>query len=376
MRLRLGLRPLLVACLLLTLVVSRAPAGEVSAEARPVTPEQGEAIVKTARRHKQRKVGRKSDCSHLVHEVYTLAGYPYPYASSLELYAGIPDFMRVRKPQVGDLVVWRGHVGIVVDSEQHTFYSSLRSGLHTDDYDLPHWKARGHARFYRYVTDKPAETLVAAHRPDTNRPAPDAAKAVQVASASSVGDDDYADATATPTALTSASGAAAGSSSQSPATLSSGVLIPALQERPTEAEIVDAISELNNAAGSLLRENDLAQVRRKVIIYDELALARAKLGAKRGEAQMQIDFRVAVAGKQIERKRQHQWPRWELQRTDNGWEVLAPTDRVYVPRDVAIRMLSARLASLTQKPAAHEEASVRQQAQIVHLLSALLDESR
>ncbi len=328
--------------------------------------------MKAALRYRQRRAGRKSDCSHLVHEVYTLAGYPYPYASSFELYAGVPHFVRVRKPQPGDLVVWRGHVGIVIDSEEHIFYSSLRSGLRTDDYDLPHWKARGRARFYRYLTDKPAETLVAGNgaAPGSKAQASSAAP-VQVANASAARDDDGVEPIGS-----NAKPAGSASARQSLDALSSSALISAVQEKPTETEIIDAISELNNAAGTLFRENDLSQVRRNVIIYDDLSSVRTKLGPKRGEVQVQVDFRVTLSGKQIDRKHQHQRLRWELQRTDDGWEVLAPKDRVYVSRDVAIRMLSARLAALTEKPSAREEASVRQQAEIVRLLSVLLDKSR
>jgi hypothetical protein len=55
------------------------------------------------------------------------------------------------RPQPGDLVVWRGHVGIVVNPAQHIFYSAMRSGPGTDTYDAPYWKRRGQTRFYRYV---------------------------------------------------------------------------------------------------------------------------------------------------------------------------------------------------------------------------------
>jgi len=57
----------------------------------------------------------ETDCSHFVHDVYERAGFPYDYVSSRELYVGSTNFTRVRSPQAGDLVVWRGHVGIVID---------------------------------------------------------------------------------------------------------------------------------------------------------------------------------------------------------------------------------------------------------------------
>ncbi len=91
------------------------------------------------------------DCSHLVHAIYETAGFPYEYAPSDDLYAGVERFQRVKKPQAGDLVVWRGHVGIVIKPSKHSFFSSLSSGPGTEDYKSPYWKRRGPPRFYRYI---------------------------------------------------------------------------------------------------------------------------------------------------------------------------------------------------------------------------------
>ena len=97
------------------------------------------------------KASRQPDCSHLVHAIYLQAGFPYPYASSSDLYDGMGDFRRVPRPQPGDLVVWPGHVGIVINPAQRLFFSRLRSGPGVDDYDARYWKQRGQARFYRYL---------------------------------------------------------------------------------------------------------------------------------------------------------------------------------------------------------------------------------
>jgi len=91
------------------------------------------------------------DCSHLVHAIYQQAGFAYRYAPSSEIYAGIEGFQRIKQPQPGDLVVWRGHVGIVIKPSQHIFFSLMRSGPGTDDYEAAYWKGRGRPRFYRYV---------------------------------------------------------------------------------------------------------------------------------------------------------------------------------------------------------------------------------
>jgi hypothetical protein len=107
------------------------------------------------------------DCSHFTNYVYRTVGLPYSYAESRRLYQGTESFARVSRPMPGDLVVWRGHVGIVVDPSEHTFVSKLNSGVRVTDWDTRYWKRRGVPRFFRYtgVVNAPAEpTFDAAER--------------------------------------------------------------------------------------------------------------------------------------------------------------------------------------------------------------------
>src|SRR5215468_4803862 len=92
------------------------------------------------------------DCSHLVHYLYEQSGLTYIYADSRRLYEGVEAFRRVAQPQPGDLIVWQGHVGIVVDPDQHRFVSALRSGVKVAFYDSRYWKRKGEPRFFHYIT--------------------------------------------------------------------------------------------------------------------------------------------------------------------------------------------------------------------------------
>jgi hypothetical protein len=115
---------------------------------RPLTRHEGLTIVHTAlhsRRH-------PADCSHLVHSLYERAGFPYDYAPSSDLYAGTDEFRRVTNPQPGDLAVWRGHAGIVVNPAQHSFFSMLSSGPGVDSWLSPYWAQWGQPHFFRYLT--------------------------------------------------------------------------------------------------------------------------------------------------------------------------------------------------------------------------------
>jgi cell wall-associated NlpC family hydrolase len=91
------------------------------------------------------------DCSHLVHSLYERVGLHYQYATSRTLYRGVEEFQRVLQPISGDVVVWRGHMGIVVDPAKHSFLSALRTHVKTSSYISGYWKHRGPLRFFRFA---------------------------------------------------------------------------------------------------------------------------------------------------------------------------------------------------------------------------------
>lgn len=127
-----------------------------------VSAEQGQALADFAL-HSGPRVRPKPDCSHLVHLLYARAGLIYPYEDSRVLYRGVDDFERVKSPQPGDLVVWLGHVGIVLSPEEKTFLSSVRSGIITESWTAPHWTSHGRPHFFRYRIGPSANlTLLAA----------------------------------------------------------------------------------------------------------------------------------------------------------------------------------------------------------------------
>jgi hypothetical protein len=125
---------------------------------RPLTRHEGLAILHIALNFRH-PADSPSDCTHLVHALYDRAGFPYDYAPSSDLYAGIDEFRRVAKPQPGDLAVWPGHAGIVVNPAQHSFFSMLSSGPGVDSYNSPYWKQRGRPHFFRYLKQVPTGTL-------------------------------------------------------------------------------------------------------------------------------------------------------------------------------------------------------------------------
>jgi hypothetical protein len=127
---------------------------------RLINPDEGMAIIGAALEIRYRR-HEHEDCSHLVHDIYRQAGFPYRYADSRELYEGIEAFREVMRPQPGDLAVWPGHAAIMVNPVQHSFFSATRSGLRVESYDLKYWKRRGTPRFFRYQTSDPPTLFLA-----------------------------------------------------------------------------------------------------------------------------------------------------------------------------------------------------------------------
>jgi NlpC/P60 family len=351
-----------------------APA-EAAPAVRLVSAEQGRKIAAVALERDEPLRGAQ-DCSHLVQQIYSFAGYEYPYASSFDLYAGNSNFRRVKHAQAGDLIVWPGHVGIVLDPKRHRFYSLVRSGLQAEDYVGLYWRSRGRPRFYRYVVSTSDTETAKAVLPPPRHSESSLHRSGTVTAEVRVNE---AGANAKPATQEAsmrekvASTKAPGSDAVAEA-LPSSILIASEQRRPTVAEANDKILELS-AAASVLRTAEPLQVATPVVIVDELRVEKIETKRDKGFVHLQIDSHVRIGDDGVDFKRRREKVRWELRRDDSGWTAIAPTDRLYVTRDVAVRELAAQLAEMTRSEAAanHEESVLGQEARIANLLSALLE---
>ena len=346
---------------------------------RLLTAEEGRAILDAARDQDQPARGAQ-DCSHLVHQTYLSAGFEYPYASSFELYAGNEKFERVKNSQPGDLIVWPGHAGIVVDPLQHSFYSLVSTGLEAQDYEGSYWKSRGRPRFYRYKVEN-AEKLTAVKAPASARASKskkprDTAPAIEqrfpvAASASNRPPKAASERTRVVYAPPALPGPAV-----APTTFEvpQSITIAAGNKLPTNSQVAEGISELSDASGNVLRADDLTKLALPVVIFERLHVERLEIKGDHGWARLQIDSRATMAAGETDYKRRREKVRWELRRTKSGWEAITPADRAYVPNDVAVRNLAAQLARLTEtdSAAADQETVLRQESQLANLLGALL----
>jgi hypothetical protein len=314
----------------------------------------------------------------LVHYIYSVAGYEYPYASSFDLYAGNGNFRRVRHAQAGDLVAWPGHVGIVIDPSRHSFHSLVRSGLQTEDYFGRYWRSRGRPRFYRYVIDSGSDVetakLTRPMRPSgknsSQRNKPDDAEVY--AEASTETPKETPEAASMRLKMPAAARAPGLDAAIDLAPRS--ILLTSEQRRPTSEEALGGIAELSRGAASSLRVAEPLRPGTTVVIMDEFRVERVETKRNSGWVHLQIDSHVRIGEEGVDFKRRHEKLRWELRHDAAGWQAIAPANKAYVSRDDAVRVLAAQLAEMSNSDAAarHDEAVLGEEARLANLLSALL----
>ena len=284
----------------------------------------------------------KPDCSHLVHEIYSRAGFPYRYSSSSDLYSGINEFRRVTSPQVADLIVWPGHMGIVVSPTQHSFYSSLRSGIGVDFYDSSYWRGRGKPRFYRYAK----HTLTA----DSSK----RAQSVEEAEA-----DEKADLS---TAL-------------EPANFSIKDTLVVGSVRLGPEQIRNAFLKLSSDYGQSLRGQELSKLRVPLVVFDEAKVERLKVKGHQGTVDIRIDGPLMFSGGRLDQKKRHDRQRCAISSPDQTtWQLGLPSAVIYISRDNAARLFAQQLARITVGTHDDSEDLKLEKAELARTLSVLLAE--
>jgi hypothetical protein len=340
------------------------PASAESSGPRPIARAEGRKILATIPTIDADSES-ETDCSHLVHDVYEHAGFPYDYVSSRDLYIGSANFTRVRAPQAGDLVVWRGHVGIVIDPKEHSFFSSVRSGPDTQFYDSPYWRSRGIARFFRYVTEKPlpsGRTLEATRHAD---PQP-----LQAASRSSENRPTSRLPKAAP-APASNSAPAAETSSSATVETPRKIVLQVARKNPSPDEVAAAFVEMNQDSGESLRTRSLNSLGKPIIVYREVRVTAIQIKGKRGTAVVRIESLGAPQNTQTGSQLRWQEQSLEFEKTKGGWVMSPIQEAAYVKREVALQVLSARLAELAQNTDTSPEQE-REQKQIIRFLNLLV----
>jgi len=292
--------------------------------------------------------------------IYAQAGFAYEYAASEEVFDGIDSFERILTPQAGDLIVWQGHMGVVLDPVQHSFYSSVRAGFAIEDYRSAYWRARGVAHFYRYkITTQQIEEVDDSQLfPPVKPPAASANRSqrqesVDVEAATAITSGARSD-----MRRSKQSAQASKASMESPgATLiSNSISNPSLNmifvsahRRPSRQEIQAAVlrsvtaQEDNVQAASALNPSTAAKV------AEEFTVEQISLRESSGWADLKIRETASLQYGQENLIAVTRWLRADLRRGSQGWSLEWPADHIYLSRDRAVKVLADRLAAMSTK---------------------------
>ena len=343
---------------------------------RPLTLDEGLAILNAAldSRHNKRF---SSDCSHFVHGLYERAGFPYGYAPSSDLYVGIDEFRRVTNPQAGDLAVWPGHAGIVVNPGQHSFFSLLRSGPGIDSYDSPYWKQRGRPRFFRYVKAGSGGALSTSLRTASLNPTTlGNAEPLQPASEDPGPEEKVSEDTVSNDSKVSLG--QTHSSTRQAANPAMTRMLPAVvlvhSNHPKPDQVGAAFLQACTESEESLRGRDLFQSAQPLIVFNHFAVNKLHLAGNQGWAEVRIDELASLTGGKAQPHKKSERQRWPLVRRDKtSWELTAPRATIYLPQPAAARILAQQLAQLTEDTA-NAAAKPQQKAELARVLDSLLQE--
>src|SRR5208282_3997123 len=331
---------------------------------RPLTPSEGLAILGVALDSRHHHADFSADCSHFVHGLYERAGFPYEYASSSDLYSGIDEFRRVASPQPGDLAVWRGHAGIVVNPVQHSFFSVLHSGPGIDSYDAPYWKQRGQPRFFRYV--KPAPQLALStpirtaswkptvlgktnpHETPAEVPWPDTSE------------DSSNDLAFSPTLA-----------EDHPVHTEISHVAVVGYVRPKPQQVSTAFLQACNDSEEMLRGRHLFKSAQPLLVFGHFEVGKVHITGNQGWAEVEIDELILRASGKTELRKRSERQRWSLKRRDDNksWKLTPSRNATYLPQHTAERILAHELAQLTDNTSRAQE-----KAELARLLAVLFQE--
>jgi hypothetical protein len=324
---------------------------------RLLSSDEGLAIIGAAleTRHTTHSGG---DCSHLVHAIYEQAGFPYPYADSSKLYDGIEDFRQVTHSQPGDLAVWLGHAAIVVNPAQHSFFSSTRSGLRVESYDLEYWKHRGLPRFFRYVKpaspSSPSVTRTATAKLPILHNGESPTPHVVAGDSDDLPNDDSL-------------------SSALPTAGSRPRILVVYAPQPKPKQVNETLSQEFDETKRARRGQEVLNLSEPLTVFDHIEVKAVHVKGNQGWAEVNMEgLSSLVAGRAAPKKRSEQ-QRWVLTRRDaDTWELLLPLKSTYLPHDLAVRLLAHQLATLADKTSGAGD-SAKDQAQLARTLNLLLE---
>jgi hypothetical protein len=326
---------------------------------RMVSKAEGEAVAQAALHHWP-QMRDKPDCSHLVHDVYTEVGLNYEYATTNDIFDGIESFERVAQPQAGDLVVWQGHVGIVIDPEDHSFYSSVITGFSVSSFTSSYWENRGPRRFYRYKISN-AQSVRLLQRTSHRKPYAAVTRRVvkepslvrepsSIAEKKNVEEDSTeADPELPERGARKDSGSVVPSETRVAGAVVTAARMPTRDARkPTKEQIRSAFVKLSDDNAAQWQQS--TALNGPFEIVDGFEAGRVEIQGSWGWAELNVTTIASFADGRMNPTKRTKKIRFMLLQQADGWTLQAPANHSYLLRTAAVRMITARLAMLAHDP--------------------------
>jgi hypothetical protein len=142
-------------------------------------------------------------------------------------------------------------------------------------------------------------------------------------------------------------------------------------KNPSPDELLAAFVEMNRDFGESLLTRSLNSLGKPIIVYREVRVSAVQIKGKRGTALVRIESLGAPPNRQTDTQLRWKEQSLEFAKTKKGWVMSSIQETAYVRREVALQVLSARLAELAQNTNATPEQE-RQQKQIIRFLNLLV----
>ena len=349
---RFALKLALLFLSLVTVIAEPAAAAETGEDSTAtvlLSPDQGEALAAFALQSEGR-IRSKPDCSHLVHQLYARAGLIYPYEDSRVLYRGVRDFQRVKAPQAGDLVVWLGHVGIVLSREEKTFISSVQSGILTESWLAPHWVRRGRPRFYRYRVGPETDMNLLAKVMDDEVQQPDTRTEARRAtdterpSASFPTITEAHESDGPEQAIEPLSPQNARSIGKSGHDSNSIVALINQRQMPGKRQIAAAMIEASKAHAQRLMDTETLEVAHPFAVFSRLEVEKIKIKHEKGSVTFRLSETMSQEDGRILPARTTERELAISLRNDGIWVISDTQGRAYLPQEQALEVFEHQTA--------------------------------
>jgi hypothetical protein len=120
-----------------------------------------------------------------------------------------------------------------------------------------------------------------------------------------------------------------------------------------------------------LRGQDMLRSDLPITVFESMDVKKVHVKGNTGWADVRVKRLSSVAQGQAKVKTKSETRRFSLTRRDpDTWEVIIPTETLYVPREAAVRLFAHQLASMTDRP--DPSAGESEKVQLARLLTALL----